>query len=87
MDLYEGDRFTDEHLRLSVPGRYVDLKRLPGSDNKDWTDEADSIRVGPSAAVTIWRETQFRGASQALAPGSEHPDLVLEPSSLALDCS
>lgn len=86
--LYDGDDFDelDDNFRLVVPGSYADLADLPGAD-KDWTDEADSLRVGSEATVMIWSSTGFEGDSLTLAPGSEHPDLAFEPSSLEMTCS
>ncbi|MCZ7631746.1 MAG: hypothetical protein M5U19_22990 [Microthrixaceae bacterium] len=59
--LYDEDRFDerDPHFQLSEPGRYPDMAALPGAA-EDWTDQADSIRVGPDATVTIWPQTDFR---------------------------
>lgn len=85
--LYDGDRFDERepNFRLTEPGRFANLRELPGA-TQDWTDEADSIRVGPKATVTIWSQTDFQGPSQVLQPGSEHPDLDDEPYSLELAC-
>lgn len=85
--LYDEDRFDerDPHFQLSEPGRYPDMAALPGAA-EDWTDQADSIRVGPDATVTIWPQTDFGGRSQVLEPGSEHPDVAEEPMSIELRC-
>lgn len=85
--LYDEDRFDerDPHFQLSEPGRYPDMAALPGA-TQDWTDQADSIRVGPDATVTIWPQTDFGGRSQVLEPGSEHPDVAEEPMSIELRC-
>ncbi len=87
MHLFEDEGFdeSDEHHRLSEPGRYADLETLPGAPD-DWTDEAESIRVGPDATVTIWPDGDFEGQPRELAPGSEHPDLDDEAESLELTC-
>lgn len=85
--LFDEDHFDerDRNFRLTQPGKYADLRNLPGADH-DWTDEADSIRVGPTATVTIWPRTNFEGQAQTLEPGSEHADLHDEPQSLELAC-
>lgn len=86
LELFDGDDFdeTDDHFVLTEPGRYEDLSSLPGAE-QDWTDEADSLWVGPAAIVTIWADTGFGGESQVLDPGSELPDAD-GPSSLELAC-
>lgn len=85
--LFDGDDFDedDDNFRLTEPGTYANLDDLPGAD-QDWTDEADSARVGESATVTIYSEIDFGGESTTLDPGSEHPDLDPEPSSLEMTC-
>lgn len=85
--LFEDDDFQedDDHFRLAEPGRYSDLGNLPGATD-DWTDEAESIRVGPDATVTIWSDTDFEGEWIELGPGSEQADLDDEPESLELLC-
>lgn len=85
--LFEEDDFdeTDDNYRLTEPGRYADLNNLAGAAD-DWTDEAESIRVGPEATVTFWSETEFRGQPTELGPGSERADLDEEPESLELTC-
>lgn len=85
--LFDGDNFdeSDDNFVLSAAGKYANLSNLPGA-TKDWTDEADSIRVGAEATVTIWPDTDFQGQSIRLEPGSEHPDLDSEPSSLEMTC-
>lgn len=86
--LFDGDDFDedDSNFILTEPGRYEDLRDLPGAD-KDWSDEADSLKVGPSATVTIWSEPGFSGTETKLEAGSEEPDLDDEPESLELECN
>lgn len=87
VELFDAENFDegDDHFRLTKPGRYPDLKNLPGAD-QDWTDEADSIRVGSAANVTIWKDKDFTGTESRLDPGSEHAKVDPEPSSLELSC-
>lgn len=85
--LFDGDNFddTDDNFKLTEPGKYETLADLPGAD-RDWTDEADSLKVGDSATVTIYSEENFEGTSQDLDPGSEHADVDDEPRSLEMSC-
>lgn len=86
-ELFDADDLddSDDTFKLTDPGEYENLEDLPGADD-DWTDEADSARVGESATVEVWSETDFEGDSSTLDPGSEHPDLDPEPSSLKMTC-
>jgi hypothetical protein len=81
----EGLKKSDGDFKLTKPGRYDNLKNLPGA-SEDWTDEADSLEVGSAAKVTIWPETNFNGESHKLKPGSKHPSVDSEPSSLTMSC-
>lgn len=86
--LFDGDDFdkTDDNFKLTKPGDYKSLKDLPGAD-EDWNDEADSAKVGPNATVKIWKDKNYKGESKTLKPGSKHPDLDPEPSSLKMSCT
>lgn len=86
MQLFDSDDLdeNDDNVTVTDAGRYTDLRSLPGAGT-DWTDEADSIRVGPDATVTVWAQTGFAGQSSTLKPG-DHAHLDPEPSSLVLDC-
>lgn len=86
--LFDGDNFdeSDDNFKLTEPGEYKNLEKLPGAD-KDWTDEADSIKVGSSATVEIFDKRDFKGNSQTLDAGSEHPDVDDEPYALKMTCN
>ena len=86
--LFDGDNFdeSDDNFQLTEPGDYENLADLPGAD-KDWTDEADSLKVGQSATVTIYSEEGFEGQSQDLDPGTELADVDDEPQSLKMTCN
>lgn len=85
--LVDGDDFdeNDSDFKLTEPDRYENLDDLPGAD-ESWTDEADSARAGRSAAVTVYSEKNFEGSSCGLKPGTDHPDLDPERSSLEMSC-
>lgn len=84
--LFDADDFdaSDDNFELTEAGKYKDLSDLPGAGD-DWTDEADSIKVGSGTNVTIWSEPNFKGKSQKLKPGSKHSGLD-EPSSMKVTC-
>lgn len=84
--LWDGKNFTDRDIRIEGPGRFSNLRDLPGSNGKSWDDEADSLKVGPAATVKTWKKMDFKGASQTYEPGSEHSKLSEEPSSLEITC-
>ena len=75
----------DDNFQLIDPGEYKNLADLPGAD-RDWTDEADSLRVGSGATVTIYSEENFEGTSKQLEPDTEIADVEHEPKSLEMVC-
>lgn len=87
--LFDSEDFEENDSRylINQPGRYSTLAGLPGTD-RDWTGEADSIRVGSGATVIIWPGPDFSGAPVTLPPGTEIPDIEMseEPASLELQC-
>lgn len=82
--LYDGDNFKDDNLKVEGPAEYADLDDLPGADGKNWTDEADSFKIGKDATVTVWYEKDFEGGSKEYTAG-EYPSAD-EPYSLKITC-
>lgn len=85
--LFDGEDLDDQddNFQLIDPGEYKNLADLPGAD-RDWTDEADSLRVGSGATVTIYSEENFEGTSEELQPDTELADVEHEPKSLEMVC-
>lgn len=83
--LFDGDNFTDDKVQITGPAELSSLKSVPGS-TKDWDDEADALKVGPSSTVTIWKDQNFQGESVSFQGGEEIPKLKFEPKSLKIMC-
>lgn len=84
VQLFDGDNFKDDHITIKEPGEYENLDDLPGSDGKNWTDEADSFKVGKNTTVTVWTETDFKGDSKVYEAGDYKS--VDEPYSMKIEC-
>lgn len=84
VQLFDGDNFKDDQIVINGPGEFSDLSDLPNSDEKDWTDEADSFRVGEHTTVTVWTAINFEGDSTVYEAG-DYPS-VDEPYSLKITC-
>lgn len=84
--LWDGKNFTDSDIVINGAGRYSNLRNLPGANNKDWSDEADSLKVGSAATVKAYKEENFKGSSVTYNPGTQHPKVSEEPSSLEIVC-
>lgn len=87
VELFDGDRFGDESIRVQGPGEFPTLDDLPGSDGKSWDDEADSFKYGPDAIVSLWTERHFEGDKTVYdnAQGGAEPS-VDEPRSMRIEC-
>lgn len=83
--LFEDDDFEDDNIVVRGPGRFANLAGLPGT-NRDWTDEAESFKVGRDATVTMWPDTNFRGTPRTFQPGSEVRSVDDEPESMEIRC-
>lgn len=84
--LWDGKNFTDSDIVINGAGRYSNLRTLPGANNKDWGDEADSLKVGSAATVKTYKEKNFKGSSVTYNPSTQHPKVSEEPSSLEIVC-
>lgn len=84
--LWEGKNFTNSDIVINGAGRYSNLRTLPGANNTDWGDEADSLKVGSAATVKAYKEENFKGSSVTYNPGTQHPEVSEEPSSLEIVC-
>lgn len=84
---FDGEDFdeTDDNFKLTEPGKYENLADLPGA-GRDWTDEADSLRTGSGARVTIYTEENFKGTAKVLDPSTKLNDIDDEPKSLEMSC-
>jgi DnaJ domain len=72
------DISDDNHI-ICGPGKYTNLRNLPGAMKLDWGNEIQSLKVGPGVTVTIWTVEGFKGISKTFGPGSEVPLLKAIP--------
>ncbi len=76
---------------LNGPRRLPYLEQLTRTNEEDWRNRIRSLRVGSSATVTVYTDTEFKGASRRFAPETEHPRLEQQVSgkieSLVLTCA
>lgn len=84
--LWDGKNFTDSNIVINGAGRYSNLRDLPGANGKDWSDEADSLKVGSAATVKVYNEENFQGNVEIYNPGTQHSKVSEEPSSLEISC-
>ena len=84
--LFDDDNFADENDIVYGPGKWSNLRGLPGATEVDWGGESDSLKVGPAATVKVWANENFQGDSQTFEPGTEMPKLAAEFRSMEITC-
>lgn len=58
---------------INGPREYRSLSQMP--NNRSWQHRINSVRIGPTAAVTMFTDEDFRGATLQLNPDSAHRQL------------
>src|SRR6266487_644429 len=66
---YDADK---PHAKIMGPNEFATLKDL---DGKDWTNDIESVIVGPNATVFAYKEKDFKGTEISFTPGQRVPDL------------
>lgn len=83
---------TDDNHKICGPGAWPHLRNLTGAAKLNWSDEIESLKVGPGATVVVWTGEQFTGTSHTFNPGTEKitlkdlPGLSDNISSLEIKC-
>jgi hypothetical protein len=68
---------TDDNHMICGPGKWPNLRNLPGAVKINWSDEIESLKIGPNATVIVWIGEQYTGMSQTFGPGTENANLKL----------
>jgi hypothetical protein len=77
--IWEDENYGDDNDVIYGPGKWNNMRNLPGANKGDWGDEIDSLKVGPTATVTVWEDENFRDNSQTYGPGTEKTNLRGNP--------
>jgi hypothetical protein len=77
--IWEDENFQDNNDVIYGPGKWNNMRGLPGANKADWGDEIDSLKVGPGATVTVWEDENFGDNSQTYGPGTEKTNLRGDP--------
>ena len=92
MQIFEDENYQDSSDVISGPGRWSNMRGLPGANKADWGDQIDSLKVGPGATVTVWEDENFSDNSQTYGPGTEktnlrgNPDMGDQIDSMEIKC-
>lgn len=73
--VYEHAEFGGARYILNGPARFRTLKRTLSAGELGWDNRIRSIRVGETAALTVFTESSFGGRSMSFVAGTVHPHL------------
>ena len=73
-EIYEDTDFdmNDPHVKVQGPTQMATLKDFSG---RDWSNEIESIVIGPNAEVTAYAEKDFKGTELILKSNKRVNDL------------
>jgi len=77
--IWEDENFQDNNDVIYGPGKWNNMRGLPGANKGDWGDEIDSLKVGPGATVIVWEDENFGDNSQTYGPGTEKTNFRGDP--------
>lgn len=79
----KGFDVTDDNHMICGPGKWPNLRNLPGAVKPIWGDEIESLRVGPRATVIVWAGENYTGITQTFNPGTAIPSLKVSNRALS----
>jgi hypothetical protein len=87
--VYDETRLTGAREFINGPEKYYTLRNLPYGAN--WRKRIRSAQVGPGAAITVWADEGFQGASMRFHADRKYPTLTpafdREIESLSVACT
>ena len=90
--IWEDENYEDDNDVIYGPGKWNNMRNLPGANKGDWGDEIDSLKIGPKATVTVWEDENFGDNSQTYGPNTEktnlrgNPDMGDQIDSMEIKC-
>jgi hypothetical protein len=79
VQIWEDENFQDDNDVITGPGKWNNMRKLPGANKSDWGDEIDSIRMGSKATGKFWEDEEFKDNSITINPGEERTNLRGSP--------
>jgi hypothetical protein len=73
--VYEQPEFRGIRDVLNGPGRWPVLEELRQTNERSWQNRIRSLRIGKTATVTVYTDSDYTGDSKQFDPSSEHPRL------------
>lgn len=72
--IYSDDEFEGPNDILCGPFKRSNMIKLPNAHVTDWSEEINSMKIGPNATLRIWEDVDFEGYSKFYNPGTVKTD-------------
>lgn len=92
VQIWEDENYEDSTDIIHGPGRWNNMRGLPGANKSDWGDQIDSLKVGPIATVKACEDEGFEDNCQTYGPRTEktnlrgNPDMGDQIDSMEITC-
>src|SRR5690349_14461802 len=64
VQIWEDENFQDDNDVIVGPGKWNNMRNLPGANKTDWGDEIDSLKTGPDVQkLTVWEDEDYKDNS------------------------
>jgi hypothetical protein len=73
MQVWEAAEYRGTSDYINGPREYSTLRQMP--NNRSWQHRIYSVRLGPTASVTVFTDEGFQGATLQFNPDSAHRQL------------
>ena len=88
--LFERPDFKGLNDLLNGPRKWRSLDIIPEANHSRWTNRLRSLRLGPTAVVTVFTQPDFRGQGREYRAGTDHvslpPEVSAKIQSLTIAC-
>lgn len=74
VDIYEDEYYSQDDAYTRIIGP-VELPNLENVNGIDWSDQIDSLRVGPNALVKAYEDKNYKDTEQQFGPNQNVPRL------------
>lgn len=80
VQIWEDENFQDDNDMIVGPGRWNNMRNLPGANESDWGDEIDSLETGPNVAtLKVWEDEGYADNSRTFGPNESLNNLRGSP--------
>lgn len=68
--IWWGNEFEGKNDVLCGPFKRTNMIKLPNANHLDWSEEINSMKMGPNATLRVWEDEAFEGYSRFYEAGT-----------------